>query len=458
LRNITQSIAAYNPRRRLGRAGLVLLLVAIAAVAGCEQQKKPQAPPARPAVSAAGPRAPAASTAPTAAQPAAAGTPRSGCAMSIDLGAVDAYDAIAGRLARHETVDDATYAKLCSEPAYAEYMQTVGSDPFGPNILRNVMRYVYAGIGRTDINAGKAGKVASGDGRPGADGGDPRAPKRQDLVMNFSYLRDHPDKVQAVLQGMRDRGGCRALALLEDFVPRDRVPAALTLTFVQATTDIRYRSGRILVDTGLAAAAGEEQLVRMLAANLYRGIASAGEPSAAGTGREALAATFVKLQREAVAAWLEGYPWLQFDHAHKQLGVPDPARTSTASNGARAVRTVDKMVVALMADGALLGSKGATVDDLLRGNGVYPAAGYMMASLIAARLGEERWRAAANGSPADFLRAYQEAAKLASPPPPPERFSTGVMPPAAGDLAAMPAFQETAYKGLLDLLQRPGGV
>jgi hypothetical protein len=366
--------------------------------------------------------------------------------MAIDLAAVDTYDAIAERLTRHESVDDATYAKLCREPAYAEYLQTTGSDPFGPVILGNVMRYVYAGIGLT-IGEGKAGK--------GAGGGEPRAPKRQDLVTNFSYLRDHSDKAQAVLQAMRERGGCRALALLEQFVPRDRIPAPVTLMFLQATPDIRYRSGRLLVDTGLAAAAGEDQLVRMLAANLYREIATVSEPATAGSGRAALAATFMLLQREAVAAWIEGYPSLKFDSAHKQLGVPDPSRANAASNAARVLRTADKMIASLVVDGSQLASKGNSVDDLLRGNGAYTAAGYMMASLIAARLGEDRWQAAANGTPVEFLRAYQQAAQTKSAPPPPDLFSTGVMPPAAGDLAAMPAFTEASYKGLLALLSRP---
>ncbi len=456
MRNIMQGFAAYNPARpRRGSGHIVLLLALLLAVSGCQGKPKTparsgaavgEAAPAGATEAAAASRTTGSGSAPTAAQIAGA-TPVPGCAVVIDARAATAFADLAGRIVRGERVGDDAFTALVSGPGYAEYARTISGELFNASIMRNVMRYVYGGVGLP---------VSRGGAAPGK-AGETRPPKRQDLVENFSFVRDHEDKVQAVLTSLRAGGACRILTLASGYIRPERIPSPLDVVIVEAGPDIRYRSGLLMVDAGLAGAAGEDQLVRLLAANLYRGLEPprGGEPTAAMPGKPALAATFAKLQQEAVAAWLEGYPAVRFDGEHKLLNAPDPSRMQTPAIAGRALQRVDDMVKALVTDPSQLEKNGAVIDDLLRGSGAYPPTGYMMAALIAVRLGDQRWRAAATGSPADFLRAYQEAAHQRAGATPPAVLSNGVPPPSPADLAALRPFDDTKLMELITLLSAP---
>ncbi len=176
----------------------------------------------------------------------------------------------------------------------------------------------------------------------------------------------------------------------------------------------------MLVDAGVAAAAGPTRLPRLLAAQLYRALAprDGPEPYKARDGVAALVATFAQLRRDGVAGWLEDFPEVEFDSTHPLVGRAEKDRRNWHRLATRSLSALQEMLPALLADPAVLDTKGTVVDDLLRGNRTYRATGYAMAALIATRLGEPRLQAAARGTPVDFLAAYQEAATKGDVGPP----------------------------------------
>lgn len=459
VRNISQIPIPHNPRflPALLRLGLVLALAA----AGCQARDRGAAPQAKGEPPAAAPPAaapPAAAVPGQGARPAAAGTgpaaataPRGvradGCAVVVDLSGAAAFERIAGQLTQGRAVPDAEFVRLVEQPAYQSLLLSSGGQLFNAGILRNVMQHVYGGE-----QAGPAGATKRG----GRERAGARIPKRRDLLDSFGYARDHAEAVAARLAGFPREGACEVRRLIEAWVPPSQLPDTLVIAFLNAGPDVRWYSQRLLVDAGLAAAAEPAQLPRLLAAQLYRGLRAIPTPPAqAAPGRPTLLATFATLQLEAATAWIEGYPEVRFDAAHPLLGRPDQARRQAAKKAEVALTRLNDMLKPLLTDRALLASKSAVIDDLLRGNAAYAPTGYMMAALIVVRLGERRLHEALTGSPVEFLRAYQDAARRGASGQVPAALANGVPAPSADDLARLPAFADAQFDNLVDLLASP---
>lgn len=433
--NITRVRQAHKPATGAASAAahLAILWLALPAllVGGCGRRAAPDRTPAATPAGGAG---------------AVAGGPATGCAVRVDPTAFTAYRDLAARLTRGERVPDEAFARVWALPAYAALFNATDSRLVNTNILTNVTRYVYGG------------PAAAATTRRTTDPRHPRTPavpKRKDLVDALTWARDHGTELDSlVIVASATPFACGVLPAVAGYVHPDRLPDTLRVIFLVAGPDVRWTGSRMLVDVGVAAAAGPARLPRLLAAQLYRALAprDGPEPTAAGGGAEALIATFAQLRREGVAGWLEGFPEVEFDTSHPLLGPPEAERRNWHRRAVNTLTALQEMLPALLADPAVLAAQGTVIDDLLRGNGTYRATGYAMAALIATRLGEPRLQAVARGTPADFLAAYQEAATHRDGPALAER--SWIAP---GELADLPPFPASIYRSLKALFGPPAG-
>lgn len=355
---------------------------------------------------------------------------RDECHVTLDLAAVTSFESIASRLQRRREVTTADFAALYALPAYATLSEASGGRLLNERILENVMRHLF------DAAPTRGGAAR----RP--------APKRHDLLESFRYTGDHLAEVAPFWTRFTTaQSGCRALERVAGYLPAGGVPDTLRIVVLVAGPDVRFHHGLLLVDAGLALAAGEQLLPRLMAAALYRALATSGGPlpHEAGTGKSALLATFGKLRREAVAAWLEGYPTVSFDTRHPLLGQADPARQQAWTRGARALASLGELMGPLLRDRAALDERGTVIDDLLRGNQTYGSCGWVMAATIAARMGEARLQQSA-ASDAAFLAAYQEAALAAAQPGDTGHAADSPAPPP-------PPLSAEVYTQLMELLR-----
>ena len=437
--NIMRVRHAHKPEAGPLPTALCLTLLCLAVLAGgCGRR---EAPDRAPAAAPGGGGVAAAGNVAT-----GGGVATGGCALRVDPTAFTAYEELSARLARGERVPDEAFARVWALPAYAALFNATDPRLVNGGILANVTRYVYGGAA-----AAKAPRGAP-------DRRDQRAaagPKRKDLVDAFTWARDHRAALDALVNATATTPlACGVLPAVAPYVHPGRLPDSLRVIFLVAGPDIRWTGSRMLVDAGVAAAAGPARLPRLLAAQLYRALAplDGPEPQAAGGGVAALTATFAQLRREGVSAWLEGFPEVAFDATHPLLGHTEAERENWRRLAVNSLTGLQQMLPALLGDPAMLAEKGAVVDDLLRGNGTYRATGYAMAALIATRLGEPRLQAAARGAPADFLAAYQEAATRGDGPPLAERAWL-----APADLKDLPPFPAPVYRSLRALFAPPSG-
>ncbi|MHB8079979.1 MAG: DUF5700 domain-containing putative Zn-dependent protease [Candidatus Krumholzibacteriia bacterium] len=422
------------PRPALVRLGLLGLVLPALLLGGCGRRDATERAP--------GQTAPAATPSGTA----AAGVPPGGCAVRVDPTAFTACEELTARLAHGDRVADEAFTRLWALPAYAALFNATDPRLVNAGILTNVTRYVYAGAAAATAPRGDPARrnprVATG-------------PKRKDLVDAFSWARDHRAALDSLVQVAATTPLlCGVLPSLTGYVHPDRLPDSLRVIFLIAGPDVRWTGSRMLVDAGVAAAAGPARLPRLLAAQLYRALVAgdAPEPTAAGGGAAALVATFAKLRREGVAGWIEGFPEVEFAAGHPLLGQSEAERRDWHRLAVGSLKGMQEMMPALLADPAVLAAQGTVVDDLLRVNTTYRATGFAMAALIAARLGEPRLQAAARGTPADFLAAYQEAATRAAGP------SLATRPwLAPTDLADLPPFTAKIFRELTARFPAPAG-
>jgi len=351
--------------------------------------------------------------------------PAADCPLEVTSAGQAAWQAVGDRLAAGEEVPAATFTELCAQPDYALWLETIDKKLANPHIFQNVMAHVFA----------PAGEPIAGQRR---------RPKRQDLIANFSYVRDRADSLASFLASYESaRTGCRIFDLVEGFIRPARLPGSLTISFLTLSPEIRLRQNRVLVDSGLAIAAGPERLNQLLASVLYRDLeAPPGPLPHAATGQAALVATMDRLRFEGISAWLEDLPDLAFDPDHPELGRPPEGRADFHSQAAHALQSSLDYLEILLDDPDQMRRKGQLIDEVLRGLGAYRTLGYAMAAQIAERLGENRLRAGSR-DPISFLRAYQESARL-----------TGE---SSGDRSRLTVIPEDDFQKLLSVLRSAAG-
>jgi len=377
MRNITP---ASRPHNRFGAAlaGSLALVLAIFAAAGCSgDQRRAATPPS--------------------------GVPQ----VKLDVSALDAWLAIVGKLERGGTVPEESYRELFELPAYA----LTGKDPriFSPGILKKCTEYSYR--------------------RSVGDTADVTAPRRTDIVANCDYLRLRADAAADFATVLADDGfRSRVWELARYWVGDTRLPGSLTIHVAVGPTSIGFRApDHVILDAGLALAAGQEQAARMTASRLYAELAGppGPQPPAASSGREALRQTLRLIQHGAVIAWIAGGAELDFDGSHEHLGAPSKEFRTTQERAAGLLNYAFRMLDGMLEPGheALLQSNGKSLDDMLRSRWGYETLGFAMAEVVAAQGGDERLRGMA-GDTAAFLDAYQSACgpDTVMPPFPPRLF------------------------------------
>lgn len=317
------------------------------------------------------------------------------CPITTDLSALRTYQELAARVSGGEEVPPAACAALCEEPGFVIFQEMVTERLYNPFIVSNVLREVYAPeeTATPDIPRKRA--------------------KRTDLVHSYSYLRDHAAELEDFLSVLQsERIPCRAVEYLAGWLPPEVLARPLTLHLLPMLPEIKLLEDILLVDAGLALAAGPEQLVNMLAGFLYRGHYATLTPLPHElTGFDAMKATFDRLAYEGIAASLEGYLDLRFDHTHPMFKKSLSRRASDVSNSNETMLRLNSTLKVLFKNPETISDNGNIVDELLRGGSSYPTAGFAMAALIEARFSRERLRACV-GSTHAFLTAYQEAALL----------------------------------------------
>jgi hypothetical protein len=374
MRNITQSGRGHN-RLRIPLAGL-LILAALVPVPGCGDDQRRAAVP-----------------------------PSAVTQVKLDVAALDAWLAIAGRLERGDAVDLKSYQDMFALPAYT----LTSKDPriFSPVILKKCTEYAF----RKTVG----------------DSADYTVPRRTDIVANCDYLRRRADDARNFATVLADDAyRSRVWELARLWIGESRLPGSLTVHAMVGPTSIGFQApDHVILDAGLALAADREQAARMTASRLYAELAapSGPQPPAAASGREALRQTMKLIHHGAIITWIAGGADLQFDSRHEHLGAP---RTDTRTTQERAAGLLDysfRMLAGMLDPGheELLQANGKVVDDLLRPRWGYEALGFAMAEVIASQGGDEALLGM-SGDTAAFLTAYQSAcaAGTVMPPFPPQ--------------------------------------
>jgi len=355
------------------------------------------------------------------------------CPLELDLSVIQAFEDLGARMAGGDSVPSQDTAALLAMPAYTLFLESGGESGLNARVFDNVLRHVF----QDSTAAAKAGT-----------GEHVRSPKRQDLVESFTYLRDHREELQRFLVQFRNtQAGCQVFDLLKGFIPAEKMPRHITLVFLAVRPEIRYLDDQLLVDMGLALAAGPDQLAHIMASVLYRDIQAPETPKPSDlSGLAAMRATFEQLAFQGIAAYLESFGDLTFDPSHPQLASPPPLRREAIPSCPRVLENMDKYLQVVLGDEQQMREQGRIIDDLLRGGSSYEATGYAMAMLIAARLGEARLQQTV-GDPRGFLEAYQEAAllkRIVAAGPIPEGFPA--------ELELLPPFPEDLFPRLLAIL------
>lgn len=358
-----------------------LLLLLSALLAGCQGESQPPSDTTAT-------RQEAAST-----QRQATGTVASDCIATVAWDAQDAYDGLARRLAEGKPVAETDFQAMCDDTDYALWLKTLQPSYVNWAIMRNVMTYLHA-----------PPQAASEQPR--------RAPKRNELTENLTYVKEHTSDISRVIaEFTAEQRQCRVLEHLHGYLTPEQMPTKLTVSFLTLLPEIRYLEDHLIVDTGLAIAARPKLLTRLMASVIYRDIAApAGrQPHENLPGEEALVATFQKLRFEGIASWLEDFANVSFDPDHPQLGKADKGRQDIQVRVAEVMDGVIRYLAIALRDDESLHLQGNLVDDVMRGAAGYGRTGYAMADLIVKEYGEQRLQEVSHQASA-FLQSYQDAA------------------------------------------------
>jgi len=344
-----------------------------------------------------------------------------GVTIQMRTAALDSWTSIARRLRSGEVVRDPDYQRLFDLPAYQSIYGNDTTTRLNPIILRTQLEYAFAQEGRKTSHP----------------------PKLREFRANYAYIAKYLDEAEALADTLVNRAIVeQALAAAWPFIDEHRRPENLEVLLFAALPSITwYPPDMIILDVGLALAAGPDQLADILAAVLIRSLAPPAmvEPHEASNGREALQATFHKLHQASIIGWLEDYPNLQLDQGHETYQRPDPTRQRVLITSAATLEHFLIMLETLVdPDSDTIDKVGGSLDDLLRIGRSYEPIGYAMSTLIIEHQGRDAWIEAVVGGPVTWLQAYQNAA------------ISGV---AQGELASMPAFDDLTFARLLALLE-----
>ena len=276
------------------------------------------------------------------------------------------------------------------------------------------------------------------------------------LGENVAYVVEREARIRSLLDELADPQRCAAVfTAAEGFIPESAWPDTIHIEYIVDRAGHTLREGgHMIVDAGLALAAGPDKLFRMLAGQFYADAVPLREPWAVHetSGDRAVAATFDQLRFQGAMSWIMDFPHLVFDGGHPVLSRVNELHSRTRERGLDNIERIDLMLSTMVAQPGMLQEKGATIDGMLRINGLYSPMGYVMAETLAAVAGEARMREALLTTTA-FLAAYQEAAlaartiSSATPDTGPPPLSPAVIEAMRPLIAARDSFVAAAVQG-----------
>ena len=414
MRMISQGLPPHNVRsRRRVRytAGPALLLLAASLFFGaCNEDGKSQEPSS---------------------EPAAAIAPD--CPLRVDVSVWEEFKQTGERILAGQNPTRGELGAFASLPMTTLWIQGLKSSvPIKPYNLTNWMEEAFSkelGI--------------QGQGKTGGT--------RMEMAMNYRFSFDHRDQIDSLLKSFASReSACELTELLDLWIDAENLPDDLTIAFLPGKPEIRAVDNVILLDTGLLAAVGSEQILGQIAGLAYIWFQrDHGTDPNEIEGEDSLAGAFVKVRDEGIATWISNRPFLYFKSEHPVLGKVDIVSERYLKVANMAVANADSNLPALFADPELMAQLAQNFSRRMTVSEGFTHLGYSMAAAIDGNLGPERLHQAARTA-SGFLDAYQEAAAL-NPLPRPH-------PGAIGHpwYASLRPFDEDLYRQLRDLLVRRG--
>ncbi len=350
-----------------------------------------------------------------------------GCQVTLDRSGWTAIRQLIGEISEGKEVPNERFQELWGTEGYAVLARLAAEREINPVILANCTRYAFTERTKPAV-----------------------APRRRDLVDNFIYLKRklvEADRLADMLSAasLQDE----ICERLSPFVRPGELPDVIQVHLLAMGPVIKYEDGDLVLDLGLALAAGQEHLPDVLASVIYRevGRERAPEPRKTPLGEAALRATFERLVQEGVAAYIEGWDRLDLDSSHPSLSVKPEARRVPYVRGRESLQILQASLHTVLTEENGLQGHSLLLDDLLRGSGAYPLVGFVMASLIADTYGVDRLHELSD-DPIGFLNAYQEAARKR----PPEAVERGVDPVQHG-LNNLPPFDSPDFDALMRIMR-----
>ena len=319
----------------------------------------------------------------------------------FDTTAMDAWLDLADRLAAGEEVPTTDFAATLALPAYAAYTAQKELKTFHPLQFEYGLRDLFS---PTDADWAEASGLTRNRIRT------PRL-----LARNFEYLKLRRAEIDSAILRICSPGMMAGIfERTEGYIPAEAWPDTLEIRFMVANPGTSILDdGVLLLDVGLALAAGADELPSMLAAHFYANLMPMAPPLAKDeSGPTALAATIRQLRQEAVTAWLQRYPDVKLDSLHPAFASPVDQQIRYRDYAMGSLGRCDQMLTSLFSDPVLLVRQGESLDDLLRINKTYPALGYAMAEEVVKAAGEQSLRECSRDAEA-FITAYQEAVQPA---------------------------------------------
>ncbi|MDX2474492.1 MAG: hypothetical protein QNL91_12370 [Candidatus Krumholzibacteria bacterium] len=407
MRKIVHLTTDHNIARAVTWPRLLIFLIALS-LAGCGQQDKSD--------SAAG----------------AGGADKTGqdCQITMNIAPWTAFADMTNRMAAGQEVPRAELEAYCELPAVTAWRQSQA-----PNVPRvvNMVNWIE---GAWWDELGKTGKRKLNSNRVA-------------LGREYRYSQANGAEIDAMLAELATEARlCEIRNLADRWLSPGKVPTPLVLNFLPAMAEVRIFENEFIIDTGVLRAGGVDQTVQQIVTLLYRNLeAVPGDSPIEVDGEQAVAECLRVMMNEGVAGWIEQTTAIHFDRNHPSLYKVQIIPEDFFRKAQETAGNFERILPSLLADPAVMSAQGLSFARTLTGNNAFSQTGIAMATVITARLGEERLLAVRHSVPA-FFAAYQEAALLNNNPAP-EPGTAGI------ELyESVPALSAAVYEPLLELLKR----
>lgn len=244
----------------------------------------------------------------------------------------------------------------------------------------------------------------------GREGNQKWSADRETFSRSYRYSLENRDRIDNRLAELTGPRKCEIDEMARFWVESDLLPDTLDIHFLPAKTEIRIFEGSLLVDTGVVGAGNSDQVIRHMAALLYRKYQTIPGPNPIVLeGEEAVAQCFRVLMNEGITGWIEQTATFEFDSNHPVLYKVKIIPEDFFLKAQEAIDIMNGHLGSMLDDEATMVEKGQNFATHLAGMNAFSHTGFSMSAVIAAHLGQERLRDAGRSVPA-FLAAYQEAA------------------------------------------------